>query len=216
MNVVITNLQEVITTKMDGRIPDRGATQAQATAAPALDEFGRLRFTASRLSPTSTATVRRASCSGRGSAPNPPLHQHDRRWRSDFIRPQPLAGFVDRKVRWSLAYLIVGLCSLPGPRAGTATLIISRAPFGLRGNSIPTAFSWAATLGWETVNIIIIGTFAIKTLLEQAGIPTPHWMLAPFLVIMAILTFAIPVLGHATLVVAQKWLSGIRRQHLRW
>ena len=106
----------------------------------------------------------------------------------------------------SLAYLIVGLCSLPGPRAGTATLIISRAPFGLRGNSIPTAFSWAATLGWETVNIII-GTFAIKTLLEQAGIPTPHWMLAPFLVIMAILTFAIPVLGHATLVVAQKWLS---------
>jgi purine-cytosine permease-like protein len=32
-------------------------------------------------------------------------------------------------------------------------------------------------------------------------------MLAPFLVIMAVLTFAIPLLGHATLVVAQKWLS---------
>src|SRR6476660_6733781 len=31
----------------------------------------------------------------------------------------------------SFAFLIVGLCSLPGPRAGTATLIISRAPFGL-------------------------------------------------------------------------------------
>ena len=106
----------------------------------------------------------------------------------------------------SLAYLIVGLCSLPGPRAGTAALIISRAPFGLRGNAIPTIFSWGATLGWETVNIII-GTFAIRTLLEQAGFPTPRWMLAPFLVIMAILTFAIPVLGHATLVVAQKWLS---------
>lgn len=106
----------------------------------------------------------------------------------------------------SLAFVIVGLCSLPGPRAGTAALIISRAPFGVRGNFIPAAFSWAATLGWETINIII-GTFAVRTLLEQAGLPTPQWMLAPFLVMMAILTFAIPMLGHATLIVAQKWLS---------
>ena len=106
----------------------------------------------------------------------------------------------------SLAFLIVGLCSLPGPRTGTAALVISRAPFGLRGNFIPALFSWAVTLGWETVNIII-GTFAMRTLLEQLGFPTPRWMLAPFLVMMAILTFAIPVLGHATLVVAQKWLS---------
>ena len=108
----------------------------------------------------------------------------------------------------SLAYIVVGLCSLPGPRAGTAALIISRAPFGLRGNFLPTIMSWAATLGWETVNIIL-GTFAIRTLLEAAGIHTPHWMLAPFLVAMAVLTFVIPMLGHATLVVAQKWLSYI-------
>lgn len=106
------------------------------------------------------------------------------------------------------AFILVGICSLPGPRAGTATLTISRAPFGLRGNLLPTTFSWVATLGWETINIIL-GTFALRTLLDQLGFHTPKWALAPFLVVMAILTFIIPVLGHATLVVAQKWLAYI-------
>lgn len=106
----------------------------------------------------------------------------------------------------SLAFFVVGLCSLPGPRAGTAALIISRSSFGRRGNFLPAIMSWCATLGWETINIIL-GTFAIRTLLEQAGIQTPHWMLLPFLVLMAVFTFAIPLLGHATLIVAQKWLS---------
>lgn len=106
----------------------------------------------------------------------------------------------------NLAFVLVGICSLPGPRAGTAALTISRAPFGLRGNIVPSIFSWAATLGWETVNIIL-GTLALRTLLDQLGIHTAKWVLAPFLVLMAFLTFVIPILGHATLVVAQKWLA---------
>ena len=106
----------------------------------------------------------------------------------------------------NLVFVLVGLCSLPGPQAGTATLVISRAAFGLRGNIVPTAFSWLATLGWETINIIL-GTFALRTLLDELGVSTPHWMLAPFLVAMALLTFTVPVLGHATLIVAQRWLA---------
>ncbi len=106
----------------------------------------------------------------------------------------------------NLAFIIVGICSLPGPRAGTATLTISRAPFGLRGNIVPTIFSWVATLGWETINIIL-GTLALRTLLDELGVHTPKWILAPFLVLMAFLTFVIPILGHATLVIAQKWLA---------
>lgn len=106
----------------------------------------------------------------------------------------------------NLAFVIVGLCSLPGPRAGTAALTVSRAPFGLRGNFVPTTFSWLATLGWETINIIL-GTLALRTLLDEIGVHTPKWALAPFLVLMTILTFSIPILGHATLIVAQKWLA---------
>lgn len=106
----------------------------------------------------------------------------------------------------NMVFILVGVCSLPGPRAGTATLTISRAAFGLRGNAVPTVFSWFATLGWETINIIL-GTLALRTLLSQVGLDTPKWSLAPFLIFMALLTFAIPVLGHSTLVVAQKWLA---------
>lgn len=106
----------------------------------------------------------------------------------------------------NLVFVLVGVCSLPGPRAGTATLTISRAPFGLRGNAVPTVLSWFATLGWETINIIL-GTLALRTLLSQLGVATPKWSLAPFLIVMALLTFAIPVLGHSTLIVAQKWLA---------
>jgi nucleobase:cation symporter-1, NCS1 family len=108
----------------------------------------------------------------------------------------------------NLVFVVVGFCSLPGPAAGTATLAVSRAAFGIRGNVLPNIFSWFATLGWETINLIL-GTLALQTLLAQMGVHTPHWMLAPFLLVMAILTFAIPMLGHATLVVAQKWLSYI-------
>ena len=106
----------------------------------------------------------------------------------------------------NLVFILVGVCSLPGPRAGTATLTVSRAAFGIRGNTLPTLFSWFATLGWETINIIL-GTLALRTLLQQLGLNTPKWALAPFLILMALLTFAIPILGHATLVVAQKWLA---------
>ena len=108
----------------------------------------------------------------------------------------------------NLVFLLVGVCSLPGPSAGTATLTISRAAFGLRGNFVPAIFSWFSTLGWETINIIL-GTLALRTLLQQLGLNTPKAALAPFLVLMALLTFAIPVLGHATLVIAQKWLAYI-------
>src|SRR5204863_6487203 len=68
----------------------------------------------------------------------------------------------------NLVFALVGLCSLPGPRAGSTTLAISRAAFGLRGNLVPTLFSWADTLGWETINIIL-GTLALRTLFDQLG-----------------------------------------------
>src|SRR5919206_1523893 len=34
----------------------------------------------------------------------------------------------------NLFYVLVGLCSVPGPRAGTVTLVVSRSSFGILGN----------------------------------------------------------------------------------
>src|SRR4051794_14845248 len=52
-------------------------------------------------------------------------------------------------------WVLVGLCSIPGARAGTATLVVSRSSFGILGN-LPGAFlSWLTAVGWEAVNIVI-------------------------------------------------------------
>jgi len=42
----------------------------------------------------------------------------------------------------NVCYLLTGLASLQGPRAGTATFAISRAPFGPNGNRVPSFFNW--------------------------------------------------------------------------
>src|SRR5215470_14659115 len=40
------------------------------------------------------------------------------------------------------SYVLTGLASLQGPKAGTTTFGISRAPFGLKGNRVPSLFNW--------------------------------------------------------------------------
>ena len=42
----------------------------------------------------------------------------------------------------NLSYVLTGLASLQGPQAGTTTFAISRAPFGPRGNKLPSFFIW--------------------------------------------------------------------------
>ena len=51
-----------------------------------------------------------------------------------------LAGFIGT---W-LSFLLVGLVSLAGKQAGAPTLVLSRAPFGMRGNTLPTLVSCPA------------------------------------------------------------------------
>ena len=46
----------------------------------------------------------------------------------------------------NLLYVLLGLNSVAGPRAGTAMLTISRASFGIRGNSVPSFLSWFTAL----------------------------------------------------------------------
>ena len=49
----------------------------------------------------------------------------------------------------NLAWPLVGLMGIAGPKAGNATLIISRSPFGVVGNRPAALFSWLTLLGWE-------------------------------------------------------------------
>src|SRR5689334_8658934 len=42
----------------------------------------------------------------------------------------------------NLFYLLLGLMSVPGTRAGTATLVVSRSAFGMFGNAPAALLSW--------------------------------------------------------------------------
>jgi purine-cytosine permease-like protein len=103
-----------------------------------------------------------------------------------------------------LSFFIVGLAAIPGARAGTATLTLSRAAFGLRGNKAPSFLSWITLVGWETISLIV-GTFALEALLAKAGISSNPGIAVICLLAMAVGTFSITLLGHATIVVVQKY-----------
>jgi hypothetical protein len=49
----------------------------------------------------------------------------------------------------NLSYLIAGLGSLQGPKAGTAAFTINRAPFGPNGAKLIAAFNWMTQVGYE-------------------------------------------------------------------
>ena len=111
----------------------------------------------------------------------------------------------------NLFYFVVGACGLPGPIAGTATLVIGRASFGRRGSAFPTLLSWITIVGWEAVNFVL-GTFALVALVQQVGIPVNTTVKAICLGLTILVTFAVAILGHATIVRLQTiftWVLGI-------
>lgn len=58
-------------------------------------------------------------------------------------------------VTGNLFFILVGLGGIPGAPAGTATLVISRAVFGFKGNILPAFLSWVTVVGWEAVNLAL-------------------------------------------------------------
>lgn len=106
-----------------------------------------------------------------------------------------------------LTFLVVGLSGTPGPRAGTATLAISRAAFGVRGNVLPSALSWLNLVGWESVTVVLT-VDAVLALGAKFGLPSSGVVATLIGVLVAVvLTFSVPILGHATVLVMQRYLS---------
>jgi NCS1 family nucleobase:cation symporter-1 len=106
----------------------------------------------------------------------------------------------------NLFYLVLGLVSIPGARAGTATLVVSRGAFGLLGNAPAALLSWLTAIGWEAVNIVI-GALSLYVILQEMGGGTGAGWKAIALVVIVVLTFGVAVLGHATITVLNKFFS---------
>ena len=106
----------------------------------------------------------------------------------------------------NLFLLLVGLGAIPGPRAGTATLVVSRSAFGVFGNTPAATLSWITVVGWEAVNLVI-ATFALYQLAVTIHIPSGNVTKAACLGLIMLVTFIVAVWGHQTIVVLQRWFS---------
>jgi purine-cytosine permease-like protein len=98
----------------------------------------------------------------------------------------------------NLSYLLLGLCSLQGPNAGTTVFAINRAPFGPNGSRPISFFNWITQLGFEVEGLILIVGSGLVLMIKAGFLPGDPAKVA--LVIVAVLIQGIlPFLGHAAI-----------------
>jgi NCS1 family nucleobase:cation symporter-1 len=110
-----------------------------------------------------------------------------------------------------LSYALVGLVGIAGTRAGAPTMVISRASFGVTGNKLPTLVSYLTCIGFEIL-LMAIATLAFGSILTRVGVGGGKVTLAIAFAIAGLVTIAISLLGHATIVkmaTVFTWIYGI-------
>jgi NCS1 family nucleobase:cation symporter-1 len=105
-----------------------------------------------------------------------------------------------------LSFLVVGFSSLAGKKSNAPTMILSRATFGVKGNIVPGALSYLIFVGWETV-LVSLATLATGTVFARLGNINHDLTLIIGFVIAVSLTVVGGVLGFATIMKIQKWLT---------
>jgi NCS1 family nucleobase:cation symporter-1 len=105
-----------------------------------------------------------------------------------------------------LSFLVVGFSSLAGKKSNAPTMILSRATFGVKGNIVPGALSYLIFVGWETV-LVSLATLATGTVFARLGHINHDLSLVIGFVIAVSLTVFGGVLGFATIMKIQKWLT---------
>lgn len=109
-----------------------------------------------------------------------------------------------------VGFFLLGLTSLQGPRAGTATFAINRAAFGPNGGRLLAFFNWLTLVGFEGSGLAL-AVIAILTLTHAVGwsITDAAWFKMLVILLVAGLQVYIPTLGHATIMVVQKILAWV-------
>ncbi|HET6626322.1 MAG TPA: cytosine permease [Nocardioidaceae bacterium] len=104
------------------------------------------------------------------------------------------------------SFLLVGLVSIAGKRGSAPTLVLSRAPFGIRGNLVPGVVSYLLLVGWEIV-LVALATLATATVFGRLGWSDGNvTKVVAFLVVAAIIVAA-GILGFDAIMKLQKWLT---------
>ena len=99
----------------------------------------------------------------------------------------------------NLSYLLLGLCSLQGPDAGTTVFTINRAGFGPNGSRLIALFNWATQVGFETEGLILV-VFGGIALASKAGFHAGTPLKVGLIIAAAAVQTVLPFLGYATVV----------------
>ncbi|MFB6825320.1 purine-cytosine permease family protein [Streptomyces virginiae] len=105
-----------------------------------------------------------------------------------------------------LSFFAISAAGLSGIRTGTATLVISRATFGVRGNFPAGVLNWVVSIGYTIVNTVV-GTLALEVFFAEIGWQTGTAGRAVALLVTLALTFAVAMWGHATVQFAERWMA---------
>lgn len=106
----------------------------------------------------------------------------------------------------SLSFFLVGLASVQGPRTGTSTFAITRAPFGPRAGRGMSVFNWVTIVGYEIEGIALIG-LALIALLAKAGVTSSTGLEVGAVLVAVALQAVLPLFGHATMVKIIKYMA---------
>jgi len=106
----------------------------------------------------------------------------------------------------NLSYLFLGLASLQGPATGTTAFGVSRAPFGVNGNKVPSLFNWITQVGFEIEGIVLV-VLVVEAMLSHVGVSAGAGIKAVLIVGAVGVQFVMPFLGHATITRVLRFLS---------
>ena len=100
----------------------------------------------------------------------------------------------------NLFWLAIGLLAISGPVSGTPSSVVSRSMFGVLGNRVYTGvFNWPTFIAYEAINLCF-GSLAGFALADHIGLSTDRPVRILVVVATAVVTLAISVYGHATIV----------------
>jgi nucleobase:cation symporter-1, NCS1 family len=116
---------------------------------------------------------------------------------------QAMAVVVAGNLFWAL----VGLLAVSGPSSGTPSGVVARSMFGVRGNRVNVAIvGWVIAVSYEAINLIV-GSLAGFAFIEQIGLKASIPVKLAIVVATAVVTLAISVYGHATIVKVSNWFA---------
>ena len=96
-------------------------------------------------------------------------------------------------------WVLAATLAVSGPSAGTPSYIITRSIFGVRGNRLLAGITWLLYVMFEAINLSI-AAMAAFALLHFLGIQAALPVRMVIVVLLAVVTLAISVYGHRTIV----------------